>query len=99
METTGFINMLLAVGAGIHFNACSFEKGSTMSKDKIRVYSLEVIANGYSFYQESLIESPDDQPALVVARICCKIIAAWGAAEFEDRREIVIRFISSKHSL
>lgn len=33
MEITGFINMLLAVGAAIRFNRCSSEKGSTMPKD------------------------------------------------------------------
>lgn len=67
-----------------------------MLKNKIRVYTLEVIADDYSYYEESRIMPPDHQPALAAARVCGKIIAGWAAAEFEDRRDIVIRFISSK---
>ena len=68
-----------------------------MPKNETRFYGLEVITEPYSFYREGLIAPPDDQPALAVARICCKIIATWAAAEFEDRRDIVIRFTPSKH--
>lgn len=70
-----------------------------MSENKTRFYGLEVIAHDCSFYQEGLITPPDDQPALAVARVCCKIIAAWAAAEFEDTREIMIRFIPSKQKV
>jgi hypothetical protein len=70
-----------------------------MPKKEIRIYSLEVIADEHVYFQESFIDRLDTDASLEAVRVCRNIIRSWQDAEFEDSRDIVIRFISSKQKV
>ena len=69
-----------------------------MPKNKIRTYSLEVIADDISFFRESFITAPDHEPALAVGRVCCKIIRSWENAKLEEYRKITIMFVPTRNT-
>lgn len=68
-----------------------------MPENQRRIYSIEILSGDYSFYRESFIPSGMDYGAVrSVCRVIRKILTLWTQAEFQDQRDIVIRFISSK---
>lgn len=87
METTGFINMLLAVGAAIGFNGSSFEKGSTMPKYMSLLKCLN--CGNYSAGQKMLHREDCIGPVVVeviTQKVAVYCLNCGGVVETEPRR-------------